>query len=76
MEGKERHLDIKKLSLAGAIVTMGIVFGDLGTSPLYTMRAIIAGTSGKLNELLIYGGLSCIFWTLTLSTTIKYIMIT
>jgi KUP system potassium uptake protein len=76
MEGKERHLDIKKLSLAGAIVTMGIVFGDLGTSPLYTMRAIVAGTTGKLDELLIYGGLSCIFWTLTLSTTIKYIMIT
>lgn len=76
MEGKERHLDINKLSLAGAILTMGIVFGDLGTSPLYTMRALIAGTSGRLDELLIYGGLSCIFWTLTLSTTIKYILIT
>lgn len=73
---KERHLDINKLSLAGAILTMGIVFGDLGTSPLYTMRALIAGTSDKLDVLLIYGGLSCIFWTLTLSTTIKYILIT
>jgi KUP system potassium uptake protein len=71
-----RHLDIKKLSLAGAIVTLGIVFGDLGTSPLYTMRAIISGAEGKLNEMLIYGGLSCIFWTLTLSTTVKYIWIT
>jgi KUP system potassium uptake protein len=70
------HLDIKKLSFAGVIVTMGIVFGDLGTSPLYTMRAIIAGGAGNFNELLIYGGLSCIFWTLTLSTTIKYIVIT
>ena len=76
MAEKEHHFDIKKLSLAGAIVTMGIVFGDLGTSPLYTMRAIISGTSGKMDELLIYGGLSCIFWTLTLSTTIKYITIT
>jgi len=76
MRGKERHLDIKKLSLAGAIVTMGIVFGDLGTSPLYTMRAIISGAADNLNELLIYGSLSCIFWTLTLSTTIKYITIT
>jgi len=76
MAEKEHRFDIKKLSLAGAIVTMGIVFGDLGTSPLYTMRAIISGTSGKMDELLIYGGLSCIFWTLTLSTTIKYITIT
>jgi len=76
MAEKEHRFDIKKLSLAGAIVTMGIVFGDLGTSPLYTMRAIIAGTSGRMDELLIYGGLSCIFWTLTLSTTIKYITIT
>jgi KUP system potassium uptake protein len=76
MKETGRHLDIKKLSLAGVIVTMGIVFGDLGTSPLYTMRAIISGASGNLDELLIYGSLSCIFWTLTLSTTIKYILIT
>jgi KUP system potassium uptake protein len=67
---------IKKLSLAGLIVTLGIVFGDLGTSPLYTMRAIITGGRENFSELLIYGGLSCIFWTLTLSTTIKYIVIT
>jgi KUP system potassium uptake protein len=72
----ERHSDIKKLSLAGAIITLGIVFGDLGTSPLYTMRAIINGGSESLDQLLIYGGLSCIFWTLTLSTTIKYVTIT
>ena len=72
-----RHLpDIKKLSLAGLIITLGIVFGDLGTSPLYTMRAIISGGSKNYNELLIFGGISCIFWTLTLSTTIKYILIT
>ncbi len=73
--GRSRNYrDIKNLSLAGVIVTMGIVFGDLGTSPLYTMRAILIG-GGEFNELLIYGGLSCIFWTLTLSTTIKYITI-
>jgi len=72
----QRHPDIKKLSLAGLIVTLGIVFGDLGTSPLYTMRAIITGGRGNFNVLLIYGGLSCIFWTLTLSTTIKYVLIT
>jgi KUP system potassium uptake protein len=72
----QHHPDIKKLSVAGAIITMGIVFGDLGTSPLYTMRAIIAGGAENINEMLIYGGISCIFWTLTLSTTVKYIIIT
>jgi KUP system potassium uptake protein len=72
----QRHPDIKKLSLAGLLVTLGIVFGDLGTSPLYTMRAIITGGKENFNVLLIYGGLSCIFWTLTLSTTIKYVLIT
>lgn len=68
--------DIKKLSFLGVIVTMGIVFGDLGTSPLYTMRAILIGGKENFSELLVYGSLSCIFWTLTLSTTIKYISIT
>ncbi len=76
MGRKGHQLDIRKLSFAGVIVTMGIVFGDLGTSPLYTMRAIISSTQGRLDELLIYGSISCIFWTLTLSTTIKYIVIT
>ena len=74
MEGPEKNLDIKKLSAAGVIVTLGIVFGDLGTSPLYVMKAIVRGGS-EFNELLIYGGLSCIFWTLTLQTTTKYILI-
>ncbi len=76
MKGSEHHIDIKKLSFIGAIVTLGIVFGDLGTSPLYTMRAILLGGKDHFNELLIYGSLSCIFWTLTLSTTIKYVLIT
>ncbi len=75
MDRSGKHLDINKLSFAGVIVTLGIVFGDLGTSPLYVMKAIIAGGS-KLNELLIYGSMSCIFWTLTLQTTIKYVIIT
>ncbi len=74
MDGTGRHLDIKKLSYAGVLVTLGIVFGDLGTSPLYVMKAIIRGGS-EFNELLIYGSLSCIFWTLTLQTTTKYLII-
>jgi KUP system potassium uptake protein len=76
MKITEHQSDIKKFSLAGGLVTLGIVFGDLGTSPLYTMKAIINGGSENFNELLIFGALSCVFWTLTLSTTIKYILIT
>jgi KUP system potassium uptake protein len=76
MKGKEKHLDISKLSIGGLIITLGIVYGDLGTSPLYTMKAIVLGGAGNFNDLLIYGSLSCIFWTLTLQTTIKYIIIT
>jgi KUP system potassium uptake protein len=75
MQGKS-HLDIKKLSFAGVIVTLGVVYGDLGTSPLYTMRAILLAGKDNVNELLIYGSLSCVFWTLTLQTTLKYIIIT
>lgn len=65
---------IHKLSIAGVLVALGIVFGDIGTSPLYVMNAIIA--SSDLDQNLILGALSCIFWTLTLQTTIKYVIIT
>jgi len=75
MKGTDHHLDINKLSFAGLLVTLGIVYGDIGTSPLYTIRAIIDNAK-TFNELLIYGSLSCVFWTLTLQTTIKYILIT
>jgi KUP system potassium uptake protein len=75
METAGKYLDIKKLSFAGVVVALGIVFGDLGTSPLYVMKAIVNG-GGEFNELLIYGSMSCIFWTLTLQTTIKYVLIT
>jgi len=62
------------LSFAGLLITVGIIFGDIGTSPLYVLKAI-AGDR-KLTEQLILGGLSCIFWTLTIQTTIKYVIIT
>jgi KUP system potassium uptake protein len=75
MNGFGRNFDIKNLSLAGVVITLGIVFGDLGTSPLYVVKAIIEGGS-EINELLIYGSMSCIFWTLTLQTTVKYVLIT
>ena len=67
---------IKKISLAGLIITLGIVYGDIGTSPLYVMRAILAGNNGMLTTEFIYGAISCVIWTLTLQTTIKYIIIT
>jgi len=66
---------IRKITLAGLIVTLGIVYGDIGTSPLYVLKAIISGGSG-ISDLLVLGGISCIFWTLTLQTTIKYVLIT
>ena len=75
MKGKDHHINIHKLSFAGLLVTLGIVFGDIGTSPLYTVRAIISNAK-TFNELLVYGALSCVFWTLTLQTTIKYVLIT
>jgi KUP system potassium uptake protein len=68
--------NINRFSLAGALVTLGIVFGDLGTSPLYTMRAITQGGTAGFDELLVFGGLSCVFWTLTLIATVKYVLIT
>lgn len=62
------------LSFAGLLITVGIIFGDIGTSPLYVMKAIAGNRD--LSEQLILGGLSCIFWTLTIQTTIKYVVIT
>jgi len=76
MSDTGKHLDIKKLTFTGVLVTLGIVFGDLGTSPLYTMKAILLAGRSNINELLVYGSLSLIFWTLTLQTTIKYVVIT
>lgn len=63
-----------KLSAAGLLVTLGIIYGDIGTSPLYVMKAIIGDSA--ISKDLILGGLSCIFWTLTLQTTLKYVIIT
>jgi KUP system potassium uptake protein len=63
-----------KASAAGLLIALGIIFGDIGTSPLYVLNAI---TNGKIvSEELIAGALSCIIWTLTLQTTIKYVILT
>ena len=63
-----------KLSVAGLIVTLGIIYGDIGTSPLYVFKSII--NHNEINEQLIYGAISCVFWTLTLQTTFKYVFLT
>ncbi|CAM3894589.1 KUP/HAK/KT family potassium transporter [Mucilaginibacter galii] len=67
--------DLQKLTAAGLLISLGIIYGDIGTSPLYVFKAII-GEGHAINEGVVLGGVSCIFWTLTLQTTIKYVMIT
>lgn len=68
------HIDHNRITAAGMLVTLGIIFGDIGTSPLYVMSAIIGDR--PVDELLVLGGISCIFWTLTIQTTFKYIILT
>lgn len=65
----------KKASLAEMLITLGIVYGDIGTSPLYVMNAVIAdaGRVGNLSKAYVYGVVSLIFWTLMILTTIKYV---
>jgi len=69
----EKH-NFNKVSAAGLLIALGIIYGDIGTSPLYVFSAIINGKT--IEELLIVGGLSCIIWTLTLQTTLKYVLLT
>ncbi|NDB35644.1 MAG: potassium transporter Kup, partial [Flavobacteriia bacterium] len=61
-----------KISFAGVLITIGIVFGDIGTSPLYVFQAI-TGQGTQLSRDFVVGGLSCVIWTLILLATIKYI---
>ncbi|MDF2454231.1 MAG: kup [Cytophagaceae bacterium] len=69
-----KHQQIHKISFAGLLITLGIIYGDIGTSPLYVMKAIIGDST--ITKELVFGGLSCVFWTLTLQTTFKYVFIT
>ncbi|HZK63358.1 MAG TPA: KUP/HAK/KT family potassium transporter [Puia sp.] len=63
-----------KVTIATLVIALGIIYGDIGTSPLYVLNAIVNGR--VISELLILGSLSCIIWTLTLQTTIKYVWLT
>src|SRR5579863_2571321 len=69
----QQHM--KNLSTAGLLVALGIIYGDIGTSPLYTFQTILTD-GGDASRMLVLGAISCIFWTLTLQTTFKYILIT
>ncbi len=64
----------KKVTAASLLVALGIIYGDIGTSPLYALRAVIG--ERPITPMLVYGGVSCIFWTLVFQTTIKYIWLT
>ena len=64
----------KEVTAAGSLIAIGIVFGDIGTSPLYTLNAVFHNKI--ITESIALGSLSCIFWTLTFQTTLKYIIIT
>lgn len=74
--GDSRHQQnhINKLSGAALLITLGIIYGDIGTSPLYVMNAIMG--KGPISRDVVMGAISCVFWTLTLQTTIKYVIIT
>lgn len=65
---------VNKVTIASLLVALGIIYGDIGTSPLYALRAVMGERPIEMN--LVYGGVSCIFWTLVCQTTIKYIWLT
>jgi KUP system potassium uptake protein len=69
-----QHKDLQKLTAAGLLISLGIIYGDIGTSPLYVFKAIVG--SQHIKDTLVLGGVSCIVWTLTLQTTLKYVVIT
>jgi KUP system potassium uptake protein len=65
---------LNKVTIASLLVALGIIYGDIGTSPLYVLKAVVGNR--EINETLVYGGISLIFWTLVFQTTIKYILLT
>jgi KUP system potassium uptake protein len=75
MSSKSSHTAI---SGAGLLIALGIIYGDIGTSPLYVMSSILKSgrVPGLIDEALVLGGISCVIWTLTLQTTVKYVLLT
>lgn len=72
--GNHNHGALNKITIGGLLVTLGIIYGDIGTSPLYVLKAIVGDE--PINGELVKGAVSAIFWTLTLQTTLKYVVLT
>ena len=68
-------MDKSRLTILGVIITIGIIFGDIGTSVLYVMKSFVRSSDAAMNENLVLGFVSLIFWVMTLQTTTKYVMI-
>lgn len=73
---KKSTVTKNSVTIGSLLVALGIVYGDIGTSPLYVMNAIIAANGGYSSVDVILGGVSLVFWTLTLQTSIKYVIFT
>ncbi len=72
--GNHHNEHLNKITIGGLIVTLGIIYGDIGTSPLYVLKEIVGNE--PINADLVKGAISAIFWTLTLQTTFKYVILT
>lgn len=70
----EQKHSVNKVTAGALLITLGIIYGDIGTSPLYVMKAIFG--NAPINTNLVLGAVSCVFWTLTLQTSIKYVWLT
>jgi KUP system potassium uptake protein len=68
------HSVSNKVTIATLLVALGIIYGDIGTSPLYVLSAVVGDR--KIDEILVFGGVCLIFWTLFFQTTVKYIWLT
>jgi len=73
--GNSGQAHLSKVTVGTLLVALGIIYGDIGTSPLYVFKAIV-GEHTPITRQLVFGAVSCVFWTLTLQTTFKYILIT
>ena len=76
-EAKRGHSASIPLSAGMILVTLGVVYGDIGTSPMYTLKAIMSGNGGlpTMSQDVVVGALSLIIWTMTLITTVKYVLV-
>ncbi len=71
---KSNSIHSNRITIASLLIALGIIYGDIGTSPLYVLKAIVG--EKQIDEVLVLGGVSCVFWTLVIQTTVKYIWLT